>query len=173
MTPSHARRRGIKYRYYISSSLLQGRPKQAGTVSRIPAHEIETLVIKAVRNHFNGSTEIADTFLIQNHVTRIEVQSDQLVIELTDAIGVGSKRKRKSGNAIEVPWRKTPSTRRREICPESEAPQNIRPIRSENRAFWLHRLRGGADGSMNSSPIRLRIPKALQTAKGAVSGGST
>ncbi len=38
MTPSHARKRGIKYRYYISSALLQGRPKQAGTVSRIPAH---------------------------------------------------------------------------------------------------------------------------------------
>ena len=51
MTPSHARKRGIKYRYYISSVLLQGRPKQAGTVSRIPAHEIETLVIKAVRDH--------------------------------------------------------------------------------------------------------------------------
>src|SRR4051812_5038996 len=29
MTPSHARRRGIKYRYYISSALLQGRLKQA------------------------------------------------------------------------------------------------------------------------------------------------
>ena len=28
MTPSHARRRGIKYRYYILSALLQGRPKQ-------------------------------------------------------------------------------------------------------------------------------------------------
>ena len=35
MTPSHARKRGIKYRYYISSAPLQGRPKQAGSVSRI------------------------------------------------------------------------------------------------------------------------------------------
>ncbi|MFZ2142951.1 MAG: recombinase family protein, partial [Xanthobacteraceae bacterium] len=47
MTPSHARRRGIKYRYYISSALLQGRPKQAGTVNRIPAREVDALVIKA------------------------------------------------------------------------------------------------------------------------------
>src|SRR5215213_6324707 len=31
MTPSHARRRGIKYRYYISSALLQGHPQQART----------------------------------------------------------------------------------------------------------------------------------------------
>ena len=91
MTPSHARRRGIKYRYYISSALLQGRPKQAGTVSRIPAPEVEALVIKAVRDHLNAPPEIADALLIQNHVTRVEVQSDQLVIELTDANGVRIK----------------------------------------------------------------------------------
>ena len=115
MTPSHARKRGIKYRYYISSALLQGRPKQAGTVSRIPAHEVEALVIKAVRNHIDASTEIADALLIQDHVVRIEVHADQLVIELTDSNGVGSKRKRKGRNVIEVPWRKSPSTRRREI----------------------------------------------------------
>jgi site-specific DNA recombinase len=144
MTPSHARKRGIKYRYYISSVLLQGRPKQAGTVSRIPAHEIETLVIKAVRNHLNESTEIADALLIQNHVTRVEVQSDQLGIELADAIGVGSKPKRKSRHVIEVPWCKTPSTRRREILvPESEAHQNIRPIRSENRALLVASIARG------------------------------
>jgi hypothetical protein len=144
MTPSHARRRGIKYRYYISSALLQGRPKQAGTVSRIPAREVEALVIKAVRDRLNESTEIADTLLIQNHVTRVEVQSDQLVLELTDAIGAGSKRKRKSRNVIEVPWRKTPPTRRREILvPESESPQNIRPIRSENRALLVASIARG------------------------------
>ena len=44
MTPSHARKRGTKYRYYLSSALLQGGAKQAGTVSRIPADEIEALV---------------------------------------------------------------------------------------------------------------------------------
>jgi hypothetical protein len=144
MTPSHARRRGIKYPYYISSALLQGRPKQAGTVNRIPAREVEALVIKAVRDRLNESTETADTLLIQNHVTRVEVQSDQLVIELTDAIGVGSKRKRKTRNAIEVPWRKTLSTRRREILvPESEAAQNIRPIRSENRALLVASIARG------------------------------
>jgi hypothetical protein len=76
MTPSHARRRGIKYRYYISSALLQGRPKQAGTVNRVPAQEVEALVIKAVRDRLNAPTEIADALLIQNYVTRVEVQPD-------------------------------------------------------------------------------------------------
>ena len=143
MTPSHAQRRGIKYRYYISSALLQGRPKQAGTVSRIPANEIEALVIKAVRDHLNESTEIADALLIQNHVVRVEVHSDQLVIELADANGVGSKRKR-GRKKIEVPWKKTPSTRRREILvPDSGPPQDARPIRSENRALLVASIAQG------------------------------
>ena len=45
---------------------------------------------------------------------------------------------------IEVPWRKTPSTRRREILvPESGPPQNIRPIRSENRALLVASIARG------------------------------
>ena len=47
MTPSHARKRGIKYRYYISSALLARPDRKAGTVSRIPAVEIEALIAKA------------------------------------------------------------------------------------------------------------------------------
>ena len=41
MTPSHVRKRGIKYRYYLSAALLQGQPERAGGVSRLPAAEIE------------------------------------------------------------------------------------------------------------------------------------
>jgi len=30
MTPSHVRKRGIKYRYYLSAALLQGQPDVRG-----------------------------------------------------------------------------------------------------------------------------------------------
>jgi hypothetical protein len=141
MTPSHARKRGIKYRYYISSALLQGRPKQAGTVSRIPAKQIEDLVAKAVRGHFKEPVEVADAVLIHKHVVRAEVQPNQLVIDLAPA---NSKRKRNHRNVIAVPWRKTPSTRRREVLmPEGERPQGARPIRSENRALLIASIAQG------------------------------
>src|SRR6266550_3198793 len=91
----HVRKRGIRYRYYLSSALLQGQPERAGAVSRIPAAEIEGLVIRSVREHLNQTTEIEDAVLIRTHVARIEVQSDQLVIELTNAKGIGSKRLRR------------------------------------------------------------------------------
>ena len=94
MTPSHVRKGAIKYRYYISSALLQGRAKQAGTISRIPAHEIEALVAKSVRGHLNDPTEIADAILVHNQVARVEVQSDRLVIELANAKAADRKHKR-------------------------------------------------------------------------------
>ena len=143
MTPSHARKRGIKYRYYISSALVQGQAEQAGTVSRVPADEIEALVVKSVRGHLNASTEIEDAALIHDHVVRVEVQSDQLVIELANAKGAGRKRKQRR-NVIEVPWRKTPSTRRREdsrsrICAASRHPPD--PFREPRAPGRIDRAR--------------------------------
>src|SRR5262249_12557177 len=78
MTPSHVRKRGIKYRYYLSSALLQGQPERAGAVSRIPAAEIEGLAVRSIRDHLNPCEEIEDAVLISHHVARIEVQSDQV-----------------------------------------------------------------------------------------------
>src|SRR5215831_7041964 len=94
MTPSHVRKRGIKYRYYLSSALLQGQPERAGAVSRIPAAEIEGLVVRSVRDHLNQSEETEDAVLITTHVARIEVKSRQLVIELANTKGINSKRSR-------------------------------------------------------------------------------
>jgi hypothetical protein len=160
MTPSHSRRRGIRYRYYISSALLQGRSEQSGTVSRIPADEIEALIVKSVRGHLNEPVDIEDAVLIRNHVVRVEVQSGQLLIEF--AKGVDHKRKR---NVIEVRWHKTLSTRRREVLgPESGPAQHVRPIRSENRATLVASIARGrrwlgeliADSTANAESISAR-----------------
>jgi hypothetical protein len=143
MTPSHVRKRGIKYRYYLSSALLQAQPERAGGVSRIPAAEIEGLVTRSVRDHLNQSAKMEDAVLINTHVARIEVQSDQLVIELADAKGIRSKRSR-GRKVLKVSWRKSPSRRRREILvPASVPPQDARAIRSENRALLIASIARG------------------------------
>jgi site-specific DNA recombinase len=143
MTPSHVRKRGIKYRYYLSSALLQGQPDRAGAVSRIPAAEIEGLVVRSVRDHLNQSAEIEDAALITTHVARVEIRSDPLVIELTNTKGIDSKRSR-SRNTLKVPWHKTPLRRRRGILvPGSVPPQDARLIRSENRALLIAQIARG------------------------------
>jgi DNA invertase Pin-like site-specific DNA recombinase len=49
MTPTHTLKNGKRYRYYISTALLQGEASRAGRVSRIPAEQVERLVAAAIR----------------------------------------------------------------------------------------------------------------------------
>ena len=97
MTPSHARKKGKRYRYYLSSPLIQGQAERAGSVRRVPAPEIETLVIDAVRKRLKESTAATDRDLINTHVARVEVQAEQT----RDQIGRKGDQKanRKTDNA--------------------------------------------------------------------------
>jgi hypothetical protein len=147
MSPSHARKLGVRYRYYVSSPLLHGQAGQAGSVRRVPAAEIEALLGRAVREHLKVPPQTDDSDLISSHVVRVEVQAEQLAVELKAAKrgqprgrGDGTPPSRASGEHADrtvllVPWRKTPSKRRREIIVSSSAaPQDARPIRAETRA---------------------------------------
>jgi hypothetical protein len=100
---------------------------------------------------------------VAGHVVRVEVQSDQLVIELANAKGADPKRKR-SRNVIEVPWHKTPSTRRREaLVPEAGPPQDARPIRSENRAILVEDQDEYAQSFISGTVFSLSSPALTPT----------
>jgi DNA invertase Pin-like site-specific DNA recombinase len=161
MSPSHARKSHVKYRYYLSSALLQGTAARAGSVRRVPAPEIEALVIRAVRDYLKPSEPTDDRSLVHTHVARVEVQPDKLVIQLAEA----QKANPKKPSTLEVPWQKTPARRRREILlPEGIPPQQLRPIRSETRSRlvasivrgrrWLDELI--ADPTANADSIAKR-----------------
>jgi hypothetical protein len=49
MTPTHTLKNGKRYRYYISTALLQGEASRAGRVNRISAEQVERLVADAMR----------------------------------------------------------------------------------------------------------------------------
>jgi hypothetical protein len=49
MTPSHANKKGVRYRYCVSQTVLQNRKEQVGSVTRVSAPDVEALVIKAIR----------------------------------------------------------------------------------------------------------------------------
>ena len=136
MSPSHSRKNGIKYRYYLSSALLDGRPTKAGSVSRVSAVQIEMLVVKAVREHLKLEEPADDVDILRAHMARVEVHADRIVVQLAST--QKPKRGRPSAtHPLVIPWHKTPSVKRREILlPDDEASQapNPRPIRSETRA---------------------------------------
>jgi hypothetical protein len=53
MIPTHATKAGIRYRYYVSTRVLHGEAKtaSAGSVSRVPAPDIEDIVVKFLKEH--------------------------------------------------------------------------------------------------------------------------
>jgi site-specific DNA recombinase len=142
MSPSHARKGNTKYRYYLSSALLTGAAERVGSVRRVPATDIETIVIKSIRQHLSLTQPIDDQNLVEAHVARVEVQSDQLIIHLVQH--EKSDRKASAESPLHIAWRKVPATRRREILlPEGASRETSRPIRSENRATLVASIARG------------------------------
>jgi len=58
-SPSHTNKNGRRYRYYLSQNLLQYRNHPKGTMARLPAHEIETAVAKALENEIKAPETLA------------------------------------------------------------------------------------------------------------------
>ncbi len=153
MTPSFARKAGKRYRYYISSTLLQGQAKLAGTVCRAPAAEIEVLVLQAVRQRLKISGSIPDRDVVNDHIAKVEVHEGKLVVKLAGKSDRTAK-KRISGGPLHIAWQKIAMKRRREILLPASARQDMRPIRSETRValvtaiargrHWLDELITGA-----------------------------
>jgi site-specific DNA recombinase len=132
MTPSHARKNGKRYRYYLSSALMQGQAERAGSVRRVSAPEIEALVIDAVRKRLKDFTAASDHDLVNNHVARVEVQAKRLAIKLVRK--GNQKASRKTDNAtFYILWKRNALRRRREVIAPVSAGHDIRPIRSETR----------------------------------------
>src|SRR6202011_1962065 len=53
MIPTHATKAGVRYRYYVSTPCLHGEAKtaSAGSVSRVPAADIEETIVKFLTEH--------------------------------------------------------------------------------------------------------------------------
>jgi site-specific DNA recombinase len=60
LTPSHAVKKGTRYRYYVSRSLIVGTAKDRSTGRRIPASNLETLVITKLRRFLTDEGAILD-----------------------------------------------------------------------------------------------------------------
>lgn len=82
MSPSHANKKGVRYRYYVSHALLQNRKDDAGSICRVSAPDVEHLIIAALRDELRPGVEMSDRELIQQHVQRVVIQSGKISVAL-------------------------------------------------------------------------------------------
>jgi site-specific DNA recombinase len=88
MSPTHSNKGGVRYRYYVSHAVVQQRKAEAGSVARVPAPEIENVVLDGVRKHLASvcevehATTLADRDLIDRYVDRVIVKPLALEVRL-------------------------------------------------------------------------------------------
>jgi len=149
MIATHATKAGVRCRYYVSQPGLHGEARTAtlGSVSRVPAPEIEHAIVSALQEQITGQNSGAsdrddpiqlDHDALTSLVSCIEVQRTQLVISLkpTD---------RSTGTVtLRISWQKLPSKRFRKILmPRGARREDIRPERAERRLRLISAIARG------------------------------
>src|SRR5271154_3180215 len=153
MSPSHSRKGGARYRYYVSSALIQGQPESAGSVARVPAAKVEVVVVDAVRRHIGSDAPIDNAELISTYVNRIEVRRTGIAVSLR-----GEERASDDGedgpSVLTAPGGEPAHRRHRDIIVPEDAQADILPIRADTRVKlvsaiargrqWLSEIEAGA-----------------------------
>jgi site-specific DNA recombinase len=86
MSPSYTNKGGARSRYYVSQAILQNKP--AGSIGRVPAPEVEALVVEAIRNHPQAygsavpATPENARDQIERHVERVTLTSEHITVRL-------------------------------------------------------------------------------------------
>ena len=82
MSPSHANKKGKRYRYYVSQALNQHREQDKGSVTRVPAHDVEEQVVgvlcRAITNSTHILSHVADPALKEMLVHGLELGGKRL-----------------------------------------------------------------------------------------------
>jgi site-specific DNA recombinase len=142
MTPVVGRKGPVRYRYYASHATTQGRHGDAGSVPRVPAHDIETKVVAELRRALGDGSEFADDGdLVARGLNR--------VILSTAGIELHVRRIEGDVEPISIPWH-APRHRQRRAIAEPRDKAGAQYIRSTERARllssivkargWLRRL---------------------------------
>ena len=148
MTPVCAVKNGVRYRYCISSNLNQGDRPNAAKLNRVPAVEIETLVIAAVRKYLGeGKADRTsnDGKLLRKHISKLTVKPTQMLVSLRVAKDINASDITTDPTSIILPWSKRPSKMPRDILRPVTIGSNHdpRPIRSGTRVTLIRAIATG------------------------------
>jgi hypothetical protein len=143
MLATHATKAGVRYRYYVSTPFLHGEAKTAaaGSISRVPAPEIEETVVKFLKQHLaaeqdhatTNSMRLDDNVVLTGLVAGIVVHRDRIVVRLKPD-GADDASDTPDDRSLTIPWQKPPSKRARRILLPNNTPRSeIRPQQLERR----------------------------------------
>jgi DNA invertase Pin-like site-specific DNA recombinase len=154
MIPTHATKAGIRYRYYASTPVLHGEAKtaSAGSVSRVPAADVEDTIVKALKTHLvtkqdcsaSSAVQLRDREALAQLITGIVVHRDKLVVRLKSDHTDEEPDRTDDESSLTIAWRKPPSKRARQILlPHNASRSAIQPEQFERRARLVNAVAKG------------------------------
>ena len=142
MAATHATKAGIRYRYYVSLPLVHGQSGViVGTVSRVPAANVEKAIINGLRTcdakaARSAAVDQEGRMLLLERIERIEVHPRQLIVRFKEKASSGGEPNKP--RSLTIPWQKPPSRARRDIMiPGGTTRERIRPAKIERRAHLV------------------------------------
>ena len=90
MSPSFSTKRGVRYRFYVSSALLSGRRDEAGSVMRVSAPDLESSIVCALRDRSAHPGNLTDQELINAQVERIILGKTNITVALKTGDATGN-----------------------------------------------------------------------------------
>jgi len=85
MTPTHATKKAKRYRYYVSASLLADDRPQAQKWMRVPAGDMEGLVLDRLRAFFSSRTDVS------NALVPLDLDAHTLDVALRNALKLSER----------------------------------------------------------------------------------
>jgi DNA invertase Pin-like site-specific DNA recombinase len=164
MSPTHAAKKGRRWRYYVSQAILQGRKQEAGSLARVGAIEVEHTVAEALRAALSASDDqrssgslagqrmtssrpadlpvmgpdvVGNAANLRAAVERVVLSQTKIEIELAES-AAGDDQNR----ILIIPWTPPSPHRRREIIHgEGDRLSATRPMKAKARAILIDALR--------------------------------
>lgn len=156
MSPGYAVKNGVRYRYYISTSAMQSRPRDADAVHRVPAEALE----HAIRAALDGREF--------SRMERVVVHHDRL--DITTAVNPDDADN--APETIAFPWSKPSTSRHKELLQPADSRQSLRPMEGDERMRllrgiatarnWLTEISSGA---IDFAAIAAREQKSQRTVR--------
>jgi site-specific DNA recombinase len=147
MVGTHATKDGVRYRYYVSQPSLHGEARTArlGSVSRVPAPEIEQAIVSAIQEYLSKQKPLGDKqnlsvghAMLTSLISRVEVKKTQLIITPRPVD------ESTAPEVVSITWQKPPFKRFREVLlPHGTTRESIRPDRAERRARLVSAIARG------------------------------
>ena len=150
MTPSHSRKKGVRYRYYVSQAVLQSRKGDAGQVFRVPAPDIEAQIEVLVRQRWRGPHDDLRAS-VEARIGRITVEANLIRVELAhDSVEGQANQDRQ---IVSLPWSKRPFRVDKGVVSALPWSESATDTRSKDALLsaiakarrWLAELTEGAD----------------------------